>query len=81
MSQKKIIAVVGATGAQGGGLVRAILADRDGPFVARAVTRKPDSEKARALAALGAEVVAGDADDAPSLEPAFAGACVPTLIV
>ncbi len=74
MSQKKIIAVVGATGAQGGGLVRAILADRDGPFVVRAVTRKPDSEKARALAALGAEVVAGDADDAASLEPAFAGA-------
>ncbi len=74
MSQKKIIAVVGATGAQGGGLVRAILADRDGPFVARAVTRKPDSEKARALAALGVEVVVGDADDAPSLEPAFAGA-------
>ena len=74
MAEKKIIAVIGATGAQGGGLVRAILADRDGPFVARAITRKPDSEKARALASLGVEVVAGDADDPPSLDRAFAGA-------
>ena len=74
MAEKKVIAVVGATGAQGGGLVRAILADRTGTFAARAITRKPDSEKARALAALGAEVVAGDADDAPSLDRAFAGA-------
>jgi uncharacterized protein YbjT (DUF2867 family) len=74
MAEKKIIAVTGATGAQGGGLVRAILADRDGPFTARAITRKPDSDKARALAALGVEVVAGDADDPPSLERAFAGA-------
>src|SRR5580765_5734773 len=62
MAQKKVIAVVGATGAQGGGLVRAILADPNGSFAARAITRKPDSENARALAALGAEVVVGDAD-------------------
>jgi len=72
--EKQIIAVVGATGAQGGGLVRAILADREGPFVARAITRNPDSDRARALAALGAEVVAADADDPPTLERAFAGA-------
>ena len=71
---QKIIAVMGATGAQGGGLVRAILADRNGGFAARAVTRKTDSEKAQALAKLGAEVVAGDADDAASLARAFAGA-------
>lgn len=74
MADKKIIAVVGATGAQGGGLMRAILADKSGEFTARAITRKPDSEKARALAAQGAEVVAGDADDPSSLEKAFAGA-------
>ena len=74
MTDKKIIAVAGATGSQGGGLVRAILADRQGPFTARAVTRDPTSEKARALAALGAEVVQGDVDDAGSLERAFAGA-------
>lgn len=74
MSGKKIIAVVGATGAQGGGLVRAIAEDRDGPFAARAITRHPDSEKAQALAALGVEVVAGDADDPAGLDQAFAGA-------
>ena len=74
MPDKKIIAVIGATGAQGGGLVRAIPADRNGPFAARAITRKPDSDKARALAELGVEVVAADADDPASLENAFAGA-------
>lgn len=74
MADQKIIAVTGATGAQGGGLVRAIVEDRDGAFRARAITRKPDSDKARALAALGVEVIAGDADDPASLERAFAGA-------
>jgi uncharacterized protein YbjT (DUF2867 family) len=74
MAGKKVIAVLGATGAQGGGLVRAIQGDPGGGFVARAVTRDPGSEKARALAKLGAEVVAGDVDDVKSLEKAFAGA-------
>lgn len=74
MSDRKIIAVIGATGAQGGALVRAILADRNGPFAARAITRNPDSDKARALAAEGVEVVAADADHPETLGPAFAGA-------
>ena len=74
MSDKKTIAVIGATGAQGGGVVRAILADPERRFVARAITRKTDSDKARALAAAGAEVVAADADDPASLERAFTGA-------
>jgi uncharacterized protein YbjT (DUF2867 family) len=74
VSEKKVIAVVGATGAQGGGLVRAILDDKGGPFTVRALTRDPQSEKARALAKLGAEVVAADVDDAGSLKRAFAGA-------
>jgi len=71
---KKIIAVVGATGAQGGGLARAILADSNGDFAVRALTRKPDSDKARALASQGAEVVATDLDDVVSLREAFRGA-------
>lgn len=58
MPEKKIIAVVGATGAQGNGLVRAILADTHGQFAARALTRNITSEKAKALAQEGAEVVA-----------------------
>jgi uncharacterized protein YbjT (DUF2867 family) len=74
MSTKKIIAVVGATGAQGGGLVRAILADPQRRFAARAITRKPDAPAARALADLGAEVVHGNLDAPASLAPAFAGA-------
>src|SRR5688572_25782096 len=65
---------MGATGAQGGGLVRAILADAGGPFRARAVTRDAGSEKAKALAKLGAEVMAANADDVESLKKAFAGA-------
>ena len=74
MSENKVIAVVGATGAQGGGLVRAILNDPSGGFAARAITRKPDSDKARALADQGVEVVAADLDDVASLNRAFAGA-------
>lgn len=74
MPDKKIIAVVGATGAQGGGLARAILADRSGGFALRAITRKPDSDKAQELRNAGAEVVKGDADDRASIERAFQGA-------
>src|SRR5438105_12801361 len=73
-NDKKIIAVVGATGAQGGGLVRAILNDKQGSFAARALTRDPNSDKAKALADAGAEVVAADVDDVKSLKKAFDGA-------
>jgi uncharacterized protein YbjT (DUF2867 family) len=71
---KKTIAVVGATGAQGGGLVRAILDDAGGEFTARALTRDAGSDKAKALASLGVEVVSANLDDAASLAKAFAGA-------
>jgi uncharacterized protein YbjT (DUF2867 family) len=74
MAEKKIIAVVGATGAQGGGLVRAILKDANGGFTARAVTRDVNSEKAKALAKAGAEVVSADLDNEESLKKAFLGA-------
>lgn len=74
MADKKIIAVIGATGAQGGGLVRAILQDPAGGFAVRAITRKAGSDKAKALAKLGTEVVEADLDDAASLKKAFAGA-------
>jgi len=70
----KIIAVTGATGAQGGGLIRALLADPGARFTARALTRNPDSEAARSLASEGVEVVRADLDDEASLTEAFAGA-------
>lgn len=74
MAEKKIIAVVGATGAQGSGLVRAILNDKSGEFAVRALTRDVNSDKAKELARLGAEVVAANVDDAESLKRAFSGA-------
>ena len=74
MSEKKIITVFGATGAQGGSLARSILEDRDGPFAVRAVTRNVNSAAARALAAAGAEVVAADVDDADAVARAMQGA-------
>ncbi len=74
MAEKKIIAIVGATGAQGNGLVRAILNDKSGEFAARALTRDVNSDKAKELARLGAEVVAANVDDAESLARAFTGA-------
>ena len=74
MADKKIIAVVGSTGAQGGSLVEAILSDRNGGFAARAITRDPTKDKARAIAAKGGEVVQADLDDVESLKKAFAGA-------
>jgi uncharacterized protein YbjT (DUF2867 family) len=74
MPEKKIIAVAGATGAQGGGLVRAILKDKGSEYAVRALTRDPTSPRATALANLGAEVVAANLDDRESLKDAFEGA-------
>lgn len=74
MNDKKIIAVLGATGAQGGGLAHAILDDPNSEFTVRALTRNVNSEKAQALIQKGAEVVAADVDDKASLVKAFTGA-------
>ena len=74
MTDKKVIAVVGATGAQGGGLARSILDDPHGTLTCRALTRNPGSDAARALAERGAEVVRTDLDDQDSLTRAFEGA-------
>jgi uncharacterized protein YbjT (DUF2867 family) len=69
---KRTIAVVGSTGAQGGGLVRALL--RQGNAQVRAITRNPTGDSARALADAGAMPVAADLDDAAGLTRAFDGA-------
>ena len=81
---KKTIAVVGATGAQGGGLVRAILADPSGGFAARAITRDDSSEKAKALGTQGAELVKASVDEGvknPSMRSATSSCEVPRLTV
>ncbi|TDL21423.1 NAD(P)-binding protein [Rickenella mellea] len=72
MSGKKLIVVTGATGAQGGSVVRFLL--EDGSFQVRAVTRNADSEKAKELAAKGVEVVTGNLNDIESVKKAFTGA-------
>lgn len=74
MSQKKIITVFGATGAQGGGLTRAILQDKKSEFAVRCVTRDLQSDKAKALAQMGAEVVVADIDDPKSIKRVLQGA-------
>ncbi len=71
---KPVITVFGATGAQGGGLVRALLGDPGRHFAVRAVTRKPEGPAARDLAAAGAEVVLADIDDGNSVRRALEGA-------
>ena len=74
MPSKKIIAVFGATGAQGGGLVRAILNDPESEFTVRAITRDVNSDKAKELERLGAELVTADIDDPASMQKALEGA-------
>jgi uncharacterized protein YbjT (DUF2867 family) len=74
MASKKIITVFGATGAQGGGLVRSILNDANSEFSVRAVTRDTNSDKAKELSKTGAEVIAADVDDASSVQRALDGA-------
>lgn len=70
MNRNKIL-VLGATGAQGGSVARALLSR--GRFDVRALTRKPDSPAAQQLRALGAEIVQGDLDDRASIQAALAG--------
>jgi uncharacterized protein YbjT (DUF2867 family) len=74
VAERKVIVVTGATGAQGGGLARAILAEPEAGYTVRALTRDAHSEAARALAEAGAEIVSADLDDPASLERAFEGA-------
>ena len=74
MSDKKIITVFGATGAQGGGLVRAIANDPRSEFSVRAVTRDINSDKAKALAKPGVEVVYGDLSKPETVHKALEGA-------
>jgi len=71
-TDKKIVAVLGATGTQGGGVVRSLLSD--GTFAVRAITRNPESPSAQELKSLGVESVAkADLDDTQSLTEAFKG--------
>lgn len=67
----RTILITGATGQQGGATLHNLLGKG---FTLRALTRKPDSDKAKALANAGVEVVQGDLNDVESLKRALAGA-------
>ena len=71
MTDDKMILVIGATGAQGGGVARHLL--NSGRYKIRCLTRNPSSEKAVALQEAGAEVVKGDLTDLESLKTAMKG--------
>ena len=71
MAEKGLVLVSGATGQQGGAITRELIG---AGWPVRAMTRKPQSEAARALAALGAQVVTADLDDEASLHRALDGA-------
>ncbi|KAH8109509.1 NmrA-domain-containing protein [Phellopilus nigrolimitatus] len=73
-THKPLIAVTGATGAQGGSVVKYLLEDPNRMFRVRALTRNVDSLKAKELAARGVEVVRADIDDEKSVKAAFQGA-------
>ncbi|OFW17356.1 MAG: NmrA family protein [Acidobacteria bacterium RIFCSPLOWO2_12_FULL_67_14] len=71
MANEQTILITGATGQQGGAVLRHL---KDTGFTLRAMTRKPEGDKGRALAGQGVEVVKGDLDDEASLRAALAGA-------
>ena len=60
MTSDRTILITGVTGNQGGAVAQAL---QGTGFHLRGLTRKPDSERAAALARHGVDVVKGDLDD------------------
>jgi uncharacterized protein YbjT (DUF2867 family) len=71
MPDQPIVLITGATGTQGGAVIRELAGKG---FDLRAMTRHPEGEAAGALASTGARVVRGDLDDPASLRAVLAGA-------
>ena len=71
MANERTVLITGATGKQGGATLRALAGKG---FRLRAMTRKPDSDAAKALASTGVEIVQGDLNDPASLKNALKGA-------
>ncbi len=73
--ERKLVAVCGATGKQGGAVVDALLARGGDRFALRGITRDASKPKARELAdKMGVQVVSANFDDIASVEKAFRGA-------
>lgn len=75
-TKPKLVVVVGATGNQGGSVIRRFLREGPGHFRVRGLTRYPYSTASKQLAALGAEMVRADLNDVEALKTAFMGANV-----
>ncbi|KIK63503.1 hypothetical protein GYMLUDRAFT_222594 [Collybiopsis luxurians FD-317 M1] len=77
MQSKKLILVIGATGAQGRSVISSLLAPQDdgapSPYSVRALTRDPTSTKAELLASWGVELFKGQVDNLDSIAAAFEG--------
>lgn len=73
MSTTKLVTVFGATGLQGGSVVRSLISNKDREFSVRGITRNPDSEKSKALAALGVEMVKAEGSNLEEIKQAFRG--------
>ena len=71
MTNNRAILITGVTGNQGGAVAQAL---QGAGFHLRGLTRKPDSERAAALARHGVDIVKGDLDDEATLRRALAGA-------
>ena len=71
MANDRTILITGVTGQQGGAVAQAL---RGTGFHLRGLTRKPESERAAAVAHQGIEIVKGDLDDEATLRRALAGA-------
>src|SRR5256885_14035901 len=71
MTSNRTILIPGVTGNQGGAVAQAL---QGAGFYLRGLTRKPDSERAAALARRGVDIVKGDLDDEATLRRALAGA-------
>ena len=69
----KIVTIFGSTGQQGGSVARALLRDQSGTFKVRGITRKPNSDAAKALSSAGVDVVQADGLIKNELVAAFRG--------
>ncbi len=76
MAEKKILVVFGATGNQGGSVIKSILSDPDtaSKFKIRGITRDPSKPNAQALTAQGVECVAADINSKDQIKAALHGA-------
>ncbi|KAL4928869.1 NmrA/HSCARG family protein [Aspergillus undulatus] len=71
--QTRTISVFGATGLQGGSVVRSLLKDKISNFKVRAITRNPSSEKSLSLGKLGAEIARADGWNQDEVQEAVSG--------